>query len=208
MFRAIAILASIVGAAAFAPAGRMARSSSLKMDFSGEAGVTKPLGFFDPLNLSKGKDQATFDKYRTAELKHGRVSQLAVLGYVATEIYKFPGEIAPGVTFESIPSGLAAIEAVPTLGWFQIIFLIGFVDFSLTTEGAAAPFTNEGGVKQFASAEEELKATNQELNHGRLAMLAILELLRHDSQSLIGGMYSGDEVMGNLITGLPFIYSN
>jgi hypothetical protein len=37
-------------------------------------------------------------------------------------------------------------------------------------------------------------------------MLAILELLRHDSQALIGGLYSGDEVYGNLITGLPFIY--
>ena len=208
MFRTIAILASIVGAAAFAPAGRMARSSSLKMDYSGEAGVTAPAGFFDPLGLSKDIDQATFDKYRAAELKHGRVAQLAVLGYVATETYKFPGEIAPGVTFESIPSGIAAIEAVPALGWMQMFFLIGYVDFYLTTEGAAAPFTNEGGVKQFASAEEELELTNKELNNGRLGMLAILELLRHDSQSLIGGMYKGDEVMGNLITGLPFIYTN
>ena len=34
MFRAIAILASFVGASAFAPAGRMAASSSLRMDFS------------------------------------------------------------------------------------------------------------------------------------------------------------------------------
>ena len=60
MFRAIAILASIVGAAAFAPAGRMARSSSLKMDFSGEAGVTQPVGFFDPWGLSKDIDAETF----------------------------------------------------------------------------------------------------------------------------------------------------
>ena len=36
MFRAIAILASIVGASAFAPAGRMAVHSSLKMGYENE----------------------------------------------------------------------------------------------------------------------------------------------------------------------------
>ena len=39
-FRFIAILASIVGASAFAPMGRVAHSSALKMDYSGEYGVT------------------------------------------------------------------------------------------------------------------------------------------------------------------------
>jgi hypothetical protein len=37
-----------------------------------------PTGFFDPLGLSSNIDQETFDQYRTAELKHGRVAQLAV----------------------------------------------------------------------------------------------------------------------------------
>jgi hypothetical protein len=61
---------------------------------------------------------------------------LAVFGYIATETFKFPGDIAPGISFESIPSGLAAIEAVPALGWAQIIALIGYVDFQFTTYGA------------------------------------------------------------------------
>ena len=47
-------------------------------------------------------------------------------------------------------------------------------------------------------------AANQELNHGRLAMLAVLELFRHDAQSLVGGMYAGDPVMGRMITGYAF----
>ena len=46
----------------------------------------------------------------------------------------------------------------------------------------------------------------KELQNGRLAMLAILELLRHDCQLTIGHMYQGDDVMSNLITGLPFLY--
>jgi hypothetical protein len=165
------------------------------ISFDTQLGVTAPAGFFDPLGLSANIDQETFDQYRTAELKHGRVAQLAVLGYIVPEIYKFPGDIAPGVSFASIPNGIAAIEAVPTLGWLQMIFLIGAVDYwGLLTLGDTT-----GGKKSEA---ELIKAKVQELNHGRLAMIAILELLRHDSQSLIGGMYSGD----HLITGLPFLY--
>jgi hypothetical protein len=84
---------------------------------------------------------------------------------------------------------------VPALGWFQMIFLIGAVDYwGALTFGD----TTAGG----RSDEELAKAKTQEVNHGRLAMLAILELLRHDSQSVIGGMYAGD----HLITGLPFLY--
>ena len=206
MFRALVILASLVGAVAFAPAARMARSSSLKMSYEGEAGVTAPAGFFDPLGLSKDIDAETFAKYRSAEIKHGRVAQLAVLGYIAPEVFRFPGDIAPGVSFASIPNGIAAIEAVPALGWMQMFFLIGAVDYALETTGAS-PFA-PAGQKEFASAEEELELTNKELNNGRLAMLAALELLRHDSQGLIGGMYSGDATMSPMITGLPFLYGN
>jgi hypothetical protein len=128
-------------------------------------------------------------------LKHGRVAQLAVIGYIVPEIFKFPGDIAPGVSFASIPNGVAAIEAVPALGWLQIFFLIGSVDYY----GFLTLGDTEGKGK---TAEELKKAQEQELSHGRLAMIAILELLRHDSQSLIGGLYQGD----HLITGLPFLY--
>ena len=145
--------------------------------------------------LSKDIDAETFADYRTAELKHGRVAQLAVIGYIVPEIFKFPGEIAPGVTFESVPNGVAALAAVPALGWAQIFFLIGAVDY----RGYLVLGDTTGGGK---TAEELQKAQEQELSHGRLAMIAILELLRHDSQGVVGGMYSGD----HLITGLPFLY--
>ena len=199
MFRAIAILASFVGASAFAPVSTRATSSSLKMSYENELGVLPPVGFFDPLGLSSNIDAETFADYRAAELKHGRVAQLAVIGYIVPEIFKFPGEIAPGITFESIPNGVAAIQAVPALGWLQMFFLIGAVDY----RGFLILGDTEAAGK---SAEELAKAKTQELQHGRLAMLASLELLRHDSQSLVGGMYAGDEVMGKLITGLPFLY--
>ena len=177
---------------------RVARGSALKMSYESELGAIPPVGFFDPLGLSSNIDQDTFDAYRTAELKHGRVAQLAVLGYIVPEVYKFPGDIAPGVSFASIPNGIAAIEAVPALGWFQMIFAIGAVDYwGFLTLG-----DTEGEGK---TAEELEKAKTQELSHGRLAMIASLELLRHDSQQLVGGMYT-EAPMDHLITGLPFLY--
>ena len=50
-------------------------------------------GFFDPFGLSKGKDEETLRWYRSAELKHGRVSMLATLGIV---VQGFNTKIIPG----------------------------------------------------------------------------------------------------------------
>jgi hypothetical protein len=195
MFCAILLLTSAIGATAFTPARIASRASSLKMGFESELGALPPVGFFDPLGLSKDKDQATFDAYRASELKHGRVCQLAVLGYIVPEVFRFPGEIAPGVTFASVPNGIAAIEAIPALGWMQMFFLIGAVDYY----GVLTLGDTEGKGK---TAEELAEQQTKELQNGRLAMLATLELLRHDAQMLVGGMYAGD----HLITGLPFLY--
>jgi hypothetical protein len=118
MFRFLAILASIVGSSAFTPS-RVSRSSALKMSYENELGALPPVGFWDPLGLSKNIDEETFKKYRTAELKHGRVCQLAVLGYVVPEIVRFPGSIG-GVNFADIPNGVQALSAVPAFGAFQI----------------------------------------------------------------------------------------
>merc|ERR1712014_163846 len=46
------------------------------------AGITAPLGFFDPLGFSKKGNIAVF---RNAELKHGRICMLAVLGQIVSE---------------------------------------------------------------------------------------------------------------------------
>jgi len=51
--------------------------------------------------------------------------------------------------------------------------------------------------------DELEKRQVQELQHGRLAMIATLELLRHDSQNLVTPGFDG---LDTLITGLPFLY--
>eukprot|EP00633_Aureoumbra_lagunensis_P003308 CAMPEP_0197285224 /NCGR_PEP_ID=MMETSP0890-20130614/454_1 /TAXON_ID=44058 ORGANISM="Aureoumbra lagunensis, Strain CCMP1510" /NCGR_SAMPLE_ID=MMETSP0890 /ASSEMBLY_ACC=CAM_ASM_000533 /LENGTH=170 /DNA_ID=CAMNT_0042752527 /DNA_START=147 /DNA_END=659 /DNA_ORIENTATION=+ len=168
----------------------------MKADYSSELGVIAPTGFFDPFGLSKDIDAETFAQYREAEIKHGRVAQLAVIGYIVPEVYKFPGEIAPGLKFADIPNGVAAIDKIPSLGWAQMFFLIGAVDYYGFFK------FEEIGVPDLAPEELETRKL-QELQHGRLAMLAVLELLRHDSQNFIKPGFDG---LDDMITGLPFLY--
>jgi hypothetical protein len=192
------VLATILAsAAAFAPASVTQTSSTslAASEFQNEAGVLSPVGFFDPAKLSSGISQERFDSFRLAELKHGRVCMMAVLGYVATETYHFPGDLYPGTPFASIPTGYAAIAAVPLLGWLQIIWTVGIIE----TTGNLG--TYDIGFLDLTP-EEYFKRQTQELQHGRLAMLAFLELARHDTQTLAGN----DNGLDHLISGLPFIY--
>ena len=194
----LAIAALLAGsAAAFAPAASKTSSNALSMSYENELGVIAPTGFFDPAKLSDGIDQETFDAYRTSELKHGRVAMLAVVGYVVAEVYRFPGEIAPGLKFADVPNGVAALQSIPSLGWAQMFFFIGAVDYY----GFLGNF--EIGKPLFDPETFERRQL-QELQHGRLAMLAILELLRHDSQNLVSPGFDG---LDKLITGLPFLYN-
>jgi len=125
-FAIAALLAT--SAAAFAPSQQKARTTSLN-SYEGELGVIAPTGYFDPLGLADNIDAETFDQYRTAELKHGRVAMLAVIGYIVPEVFRFPGDIAPGIAFADIPNGVAAIDAIPALGWAQMFFAIGATDY-------------------------------------------------------------------------------
>ena len=72
---------------------RASSRTGLKMAFDAEPGVIAPTGFWDPFGLANDIDEETFTKYRTAELKHGRVSMLAVTGLIAAQYARFPGGI-------------------------------------------------------------------------------------------------------------------
>ncbi|KAL7468509.1 hypothetical protein ACHAXS_008843 [Conticribra weissflogii] len=192
----LAVLAALAGsAAAFAPS-QVGRSSSAVKSFEDEIGALPPVGFWDPAGLSDGISEEKFAQYRAAELKHGRVAMLAVLGYIAPETYRFGYDFIPGkLSTADIPNGIAAIDAIPFLGWAQIIFAIGAVDYY----GFYRSPTGELDLP----ADILAKRQTSELQHGRVAMLAFLELIRHDSQNLVSPGFDGYD---NLITGLPFLY--
>jgi Chlorophyll A-B binding protein len=56
------------------------------------------------------------------EVKHGRISMLAILGHLITTAgNRLPGEIAYGVPFSSVKSGLAAFDGIPAAGSLQLV---------------------------------------------------------------------------------------
>merc|ERR1712125_202463 len=104
--------------------------------FESETGVQPPVGYWDPLGLAKDGSLFEFTRRRETELKHGRVSMFATIGYMVPEYYKLPGFLSPsyGISFEDVPNGLGALSKVPALGWLQIVALAGTVEVQIYNE--------------------------------------------------------------------------
>merc|ERR1712045_993864 len=92
--------------------------------FENELGVQAPVGFWDPLGLAADGNVERFKRRRETEIKHGRISMLATIGYMTPEITgKFSGYLSPSMNlkFEDVPNGLGALSKVPVAGWVQIL---------------------------------------------------------------------------------------
>eukprot|EP00439_Symbiodinium_sp_Y106_P056014 s1121_g7.t2 len=175
--------------------------------FENELGVQAPLGYFDPLGLSKDGDVETFRRRRESEIKNGRVAMFATIGYMVPEYFKFPGYLAPSANlkFADVPNGLAAITKVPPEGWLQWVALCGCYEWVVNEPVDAAEPGNYGKGKlgygnmvlgitaeSISDPESRKRGLNSELANGRLAMMAIVGLWVQDG--LFGtpyGLYQG-----------------
>merc|ERR1712100_470973 len=83
--------------------------------FENELGVQAPVGYWDPAGLAADGSMETFKRRRGIEIKHGRISMIACIGYIVPEYFKWPGYLSPGnaLKFEDIPNGLGALKYVP-----------------------------------------------------------------------------------------------
>ena len=141
-----AVFASLLtAAAAFAPAAKQAASSTALSAFENELGAQPPLNYFDPLGLTVKGDEKYFNRLRYVELKHGRISMLAVAGYLAVEAgWRLPGTIdLAGTKFEDIPNGFAALSAIPAAGFWQIIAFIGYLECAVMKDITGGEFPGD-----------------------------------------------------------------
>merc|ERR1712039_455610 len=155
--------------------------------FESELGVQQPVGFWDPVGFTQDGDAALFKRRRATEIKHGRISMLATMGYITPELTgKIPGYLSPSLDlkFEDVPNGLAAISKVPGVGWLQIIAYCLFCEASggLAAQEDAEPGNFGWKPPLLASADPELrkKRLNAEIANGRLAMMAIIGMFFQD----------------------------
>merc|ERR1712048_259050 len=158
--------------------------------FESELGVQAPVGYWDPAGLSKDGDTEAFKRRRVTEIKHGRVSMWACLGYITPEYSKWPGYCSPskGLEFADIPNGLAALSKVPGAGWVQIFLFCGLIEKGLFVyDPSRAPGDYEnGGVlgvpngSTLPAGELKSRKLNAEIANGRLAMMAIIGMFYQD----------------------------
>ena len=161
-----------------------------KTGFEGVTGDQAPLGFWDPLGFSKDLDIEVFKRRREVEIKHGRVSMFATMGYIVPEYFKFDGYLSPSnnLKFADVPNGLKAISVVPKEGWAQILAFAAFLELvanKKTSEPGNYGKGNLGlGYLGLGNSVQDptlrAKKLNAELANGRLAMMAIIGMFFQD----------------------------
>eukprot|EP00542_Grammatophora_oceanica_P017371 CAMPEP_0194027100 /NCGR_PEP_ID=MMETSP0009_2-20130614/1328_1 /TAXON_ID=210454 /ORGANISM="Grammatophora oceanica, Strain CCMP 410" /LENGTH=209 /DNA_ID=CAMNT_0038666051 /DNA_START=74 /DNA_END=703 /DNA_ORIENTATION=+ len=201
------LFATVVSvAAAFVPHSKKAQTSKALKAYESEIGAQPPLGFWDPLGLLAEADDVKFNRLRYVEIKHGRISMLAVIGHIVTSAgSRLPGDIDySGTAFTDIPPGLAALGKIPTAGLAQIIAFVGFLElFVMKDVSGDGEFVGDfrNGALDFGwdnfSPEEQERKRAIEINQGRAAMMGILALMVHEM------LPSHDPYMINALIGQP-----
>jgi len=151
--------------------------------FESELGVQAPVGFWDPLGLASDGDVSAFNRRRETELKHGRVSMLATMGYITPELFKWPAYLSPsqGLRFADVPNGFGALSKVPLAGWAQILIYMAFVEVS-GIQNRPSDTPGDFGWKVLTSDDPDvkIKKLSAEIANGRLAMMAIIGMFFQD----------------------------
>jgi len=156
-------------------------------------GALRPMGYFDPAGFSKRADDTTMKRYREAEVTHGRVAMLAVVGFLV-------GEQVAGST--SILDGRISGPAISHLSQMPGILITFIITLIAGVEAQRAKNTKKANsnsiglfglkpkrplkdeyypgdlnfdplnIRPTEKGEFDLMVT-RELQNGRLAMLAV-----------------------------------
>lgn len=186
MFRTILILAALVAASAFAPSSRtVVKSSSLNMEFAGglPGGNGPELNNFDPLKFSE-KAPEWVPWFREAELKHGRVCMLAVLGFVTQEFYQLPGDIHCVSSIEAHNVFVNSGAMLQILGWIGLLELICVPALYDLREGKRAAGDYSFDPLKLGKGKSFERYQVAELKNGRLAMMAFSGIV---TQAVLSG---------------------
>merc|ERR1712193_344693 len=143
----------------------------------GMAGVTAPLGLFDPLGFTTSSSEGKLAFYREVEIKHSRVAMLASLGFLVGEQFHplFGGDI-------DVPSYIAFQQTPLQNFWPAVMTAIGIPEiFSVGGWWAGWNMKNDHvpgdlgfdplGLRP-KDPQEFMEMQTKELNNGRLAMIA------------------------------------
>ena len=200
----LALTALPVASALMAPAPKAAASTLAAAPVSEWAGKTAPMGFFDPLSLSKDADAGRARFYREAELKHGRVAMLASTGFLFQEHFHFGSGPFAGIdspSYVSFEQGWLAggywlalavaagnLEAASVECFEPLDFTDGKgllhpdnekLQFRVKEDHVAGDYGFDPlGLKP--SGKDLVNMQTKELNNGRLAMIGIAGMVAQE----------------------------
>jgi len=157
-------------------------------DYVGSVNFFRKEFKFDPFGLSETYEPF-LPWFRECEIRHGRTAMIAVVGFIATDFFRLPGEM---YSFEAIPKTIDAHDALLKSGpMYQLALWIGLFDIVITAPAAAATMAGERepgdfGQTIFAPTDPEVMKFKKEseLMNGRLAMCAVGGIA---TQSIITG---------------------
>lgn len=146
-------------------------------------GDTKPLGYFDPMQLTSKSNEEVVKYVREGELQHGRVAMLAFLSLMFSEMST--GQL-----------GINSLSSESFMMQFPFWFSVGIFEFARMSAGWQNPFVKDGkpfklkedyqpgNVLNLTEEKYSESLLNKELNNGRLAMLGTLGIM---AQELVNG---------------------
>jgi hypothetical protein len=198
MKSSIALLALAASSVtAFAPQQSVSKKSVTEVELTREEILSEPNNIefgkiWDPLGLAELGGDETIAWFRHAEVKHGRVAMAAFVGWtaVAGAGFRFPGELAHGTTFDSLPSkGLEAWDAVPGWGKAQMLLFAGLIEFhdelfysrrgthymrgGIPGKNMVPGLYDPFNLSSRKSEADLARGRNVEIKNGRLAMIGI-----------------------------------
>jgi hypothetical protein len=207
MARILLALALLASASAFAPQAPRGQASvvlnakptnpSKSMPFMEcppklDGSMVGDVGF-DPMGISNVVNDLNY--VRAAEIKHGRIAQLAIVGMLVQEnpLFHDPGAVAKYAGYAEL-NPMKAVGAVPIAANVQIFLMIACTELITTSKwyGNGEPGDLGWGSKMLEGKSEKDVANMKmkELAHCRLAMIAIAGAVTQTlmtGEALIGG---------------------
>ena len=158
-------------------------------------GALPPMGAWDPLGFSRNCNIPTMKRYREAEVVHGRVAMLATIGFLAGEY------VVDHHLFHTTIKGpaISHMAQVPNGFWIMLVIAIGAAEQTRATIGWVEPEylpPDQPGMLRPNYVPGDLgfdplnlkpyylpelwDMQTKELQHGRLAMIAIAGMVAQE----------------------------
>ena len=188
-----------------------ARPANLDGSLPGDVGFD-PAGFTNnpPKQWLVGGEERSLKWYREAEIVHGRIAQMAVIGNIVPAWIHLPGNPDLGIPDDAFAqlNPYKALESVPEGGLWQISLLFFGIELARLKRiirGDKEPGDlglGQTGYNPFGfeyTPEEYREKQVQEIKHGRLAMFGAIGILLQAKFSGLGVT----EQLGEAFTWLP-----